>query len=376
MPRFPTSVFALSLMLMLTSASARPPAVAPLELHVPVAPVPVLVDGRPRLVYELDLRNRSRQPLDPTRVQVIDADSGKTLAAFEGEALVRRLDRSGTQTGAQTLRQVAAGGLGIVFIELALPAGAVPRALAHRVDYRSDGEATSDGRTNGARIAVDKRAPVAIGAPLRGGPWIAIYDPAWERGHRRVRFTENGRSRTPGRFAIDWVKLDAQGRKAAGATGLAADAYSHGEDVLAVADGTVVEAVGDLPERGRTSQRALETRGNVLVLDLGGGRFAHYGHLRPGSLKPRPGDRVRRGDKIAEVGFSGSASDPQLHFHLSDGAGAASEGVPFAIEAFRALGGYGEIAGVGNAPWTPRSDPATAPRRRELPAGNSVVMFE
>ncbi len=349
------------------------------DLDVPLPPTPVVIEGQTRLVYELHLSNFARRPLDPVRVDVRDATTGETLATFEGETLDRQLDRSGLQGKAEAGAAIAPGRRGIVFFELALPAGkATPVALTHRVGYRAaEGEGVF--HVDGPAVPVARANAVTLGPPLRGGPWIAIHDPAWERGHRRVVYALDGQARTPGRFAIDWVKLDARGHKSDREDGLAADAYSHGEDVLAVADATVAGVRNDLPERRRLDERAdyaLDTSaGNTVVLDLGDGRFVHYGHLRPGSARVVPGQRVRRGEKLAEVGFSGSASDPQLHMHLSDGASAlASEGLPFAIDRFRSQGRYARIDDVGRVPWTPRSDGGET-RRNEWPAGNSVVVF-
>lgn len=367
--------------LLMTPAHAGGPLRESFDLSVPIAPTPVAIDGQTRLFYELHLANFSRQPLDPQRVDVIDASTGNTLATFEGDALERQLDRSGLQWQAKPRAAIAPGRRAIVFFELALPAGApAPSALTHRVDYRTTEGEGDAAQVEGAAVTVAREVATVIGPPLRGGPWIAIHDPAWERGHRRVVYAVDGKARTPGRFAVDWVKLDAQGRKSNGASALAADAYSHGEDVLAVADGTVVAVRNDLPERRRLdddSDHSLETGGgNTVALDLGDGRFAFYGHLRPGSVTVVSGQRVRKGEKIAEVGFTGSASDPQLHFNLADGPAAlGSEGLPFAIERFRSLGRYARIEDVGTQPWTPR-DGGDDVRLRELPGGNSVVVFE
>jgi murein DD-endopeptidase len=350
------------------------------DLSVPMAPTPVAIDGQARLFYELHLANFARRALDPVRIDVRDAASGTTLATFEGDALERRLDRSGLQWKAQAGASIEPGRRGIAFFELALPADAtVPQALMHRVHYRASG---TDGiaQVDGAVVTVVRDAATVLGPPLRGGPWIAIHDASWERGHRRVVYAVDGKARTPGRFAVDWVKLDARGRKTDRGGGRVADAYSHGEDVLAVADGIVASVRDDLPERARLdepSDHALDTgSGNTLALDLGYGRFAFYGHLRPGSARVAPGQRVRKGQKIAEVGFTGSASDPQLHFNLADAPSAlGAEGLPFAIDRFRALGAYARIGDVGTVPWAPRAEGADI-RMRELPAGNGVVMFD
>jgi murein DD-endopeptidase len=366
--------------LALLSANASPATQESFDLSVPKPPTPVVIEGQQRLFYELHLANFSRRALDPLRVEVLDATSGVVLATFEGDTLERQLDRSGLQWKATPGAPIEPGRRGIVFFELALPAGTQPPvALKHRVAYRGgDGGALS--QVEGAAVPVAPAPAMTIGPPLRGGPWIAIHDPSWERGHRRVVYAIDGKAVTPGRFAVDWVKLDAQGRKSARTSEQVADAYSHGEAVLAVADGTVVSVRDDLPERRRldeASDHALETGGgNTLVLDLGDGCFAFYGHLRPGSARVAPGQRVRKGQTIAEVGFTGSASDPQLHFNLADGASAlGSEGLPFAIERFRSLGRQARIEDLGHQPWTPRQD-GEAARTRELPAGNSVVRFD
>ena len=366
--------------LALVSANAGSAIQESFDLSVPMPPTPVVIEGQARLFYELHLANFSRRALDPLRVEVLDARSDAVLATFEGDMLERQLDRSGLQWKATAGAPIEPGRRGIVFFELALPAGAQPPvALKHRVAYRG-GDKDALSQVEGAAVPVAPAPAMTIGPPLRGGPWIAVHDPSWERGHRRVVYAIDGKAVTPGRFAVDWVKLDAQGRKSASASEQVADAYSHGEAVLAVADGTVVSVRDDLPERRRLdepSDHALETgSGNTLVLDLGDGHFAFYGHLRPGTARVAPGQRVRKGQTIAEVGFTGSASDPQLHFNLADGASAlGSEGLPFAIDRFRSLGRQARIEDVGRQPWTLRQD-GEAARTRELPEGNSVVRFD
>jgi murein DD-endopeptidase MepM/ murein hydrolase activator NlpD len=59
--------------------------------------------------------------------------------------------------------------------------------------------------------------------------------------------------------------------------------------------------------------------GNVIVILHDGvpGVFAtRYDHLKLDSLLVRPGDRVTRGQKIAEVGSAGNSTGPHLHFEV------------------------------------------------------------
>ncbi|WP_439082594.1 M23 family metallopeptidase [Streptomyces sp. WL006] len=123
---------------------------------------------------------------------------------------------------------------------------------------------------------------------------------------------------------------------------------AFGAPLLAVADATVVVASdGQRDHLSRNSLPALaylmlaeapvrsivgahRIIGNHVILDLGGGTYAVYAHLRRGSLRVRAGDRVRAGQGIGRVGNSGNTTEPHLHFHLMDGPDPdAARGVPF-----------------------------------------------
>lgn len=331
---------------------AAPPREA-FDLRVPVAPMVRSVDGVNELVYELHLDNFAPRALQPLRVEVMNAADGHVLASYEAASLEQRLDRSGMQRKADAFDGIPPGRRGVVFIELRT-SETLPLALRHRVHYADRSDDTSVWQTEGGQTSVVVGRTPVLAPPLRGGPWVAIYDASWERGHRRVGYALGGKLRTPGRYAIDWVKLDDSGRKSASAGDVAARTYSHGEDVLAVADGVVSRVIDRMPERLRLSDEAIRAEGNTVVLELANGHYAHYGHLKPGSAVVKPGMRVRAGDKIAEVGFSGSASDPQLHFALTDGPEElASEGLAYTFDRYRLLGRFDHVSHIGIAPWTP-----------------------
>lgn len=76
----------------------------------------------------------------------------------------------------------------------------------------------------------------------------------------------------------------------------------HGKEVLAPSDGTVVFAA---VEGGY---------GNVLVLDHGYGVKTRYGHLATMAVKA--GERVKRGQMIAQVGNTGRSTGPHLHYEV------------------------------------------------------------
>jgi murein DD-endopeptidase MepM/ murein hydrolase activator NlpD len=141
----------------------------------------------------------------------------------------------------------------------------------------------------------------------------------------------------PGRFAIDWVRKDEQGRSARGDADVVRNSLGYGADVLAVAHARVAAVRDGIAESDRLStapRHALDDKaGNYVALDLGDGRFAVYEHLAPGSIRVKQGERVRRGQVIAALGFTGDSTEPHLHFHVADSASPlAGEGLPFEIE--------------------------------------------
>lgn len=355
----------------LVALGVRAHADSAFDLRVPVAPMVRSVDGADELVYELHLDNHALQALKPLRVEVRDGD--RVLASYEGPSLAQRLDLSGVQWKAESYDAIPSGRRGVVFIELAL-AGPLPKVLRHRVIYADSRSASGERWVEGGATMIVAGQTPTLSPPLRGGPWMAVYDARWERGHRRVGYAIGGKLRTPGRYAVDWVKLDLAGRSAPAGAVLVAEAYSHGEDVLAVGDGRIVDVNDQEPERARRTDQLGRAQGNHLVLKLDRGGYAHYGHLRPGSAIRRSGERVRAGDKIAEVGFSGGASDPQLHFALTDGPDElASEGLAYVFDAFRVLGRYREVSQMGVSPWTPA--PSETLVRCAMPPSLSVVQW-
>lgn len=368
-----------------SAGQARMPLVQSIDLHVPVPPTPVIIAGRRHLAYELHLTNFRPFDIALARVEVLDPDRKLSLADLRDAALVDRVGRPGSLPASADKRVVAGGMRAVVYLWLPLDDSVlVPARLGHRIELDLVRE---QGRTpvvvEGGDVTVREEAPVVLDAPLRGGPWVALYDPVLARGHRASIYTIDGRARIPARYAIDFVRLDSTAASARGDRNRIANWLGYGAEVLAVADGRVAQARDELPE-GETLEAArgplpLENAsGNYVALDLGNGRYVFYEHLRHGSIRVRSGDRVRRGQVIAQLGNSGSSSSgPHLHFHVADAnMTLAAEGTPWVFRGFEVVGGFETIqAFAAGSPW--KSVPASEAgvRRLELPAPNVVVMF-
>jgi Peptidase family M23 len=356
------------------------------DIQIPSSPIPVTIAGKPHLAYELHITNFRPSDVTLTRVEVLDADRGSHLGNFSGAELNSRLGSPGGVANVANRRAIGAGMRTILYIWLAVDKGvAIPSMLRHKIELdfirgSNPEHATVDAGT----LVMRNEKPVALNPPLRGGPWAALYDSTLMGGHRTAIYAVDGRARIPARFAIDFVKLDGDATRAQGDESQVANWHGYGAEVLAVADATVVEAMDDLPDNlffGKTSPTPIpleDASGNYLCLDLGGGRFAFYEHLKHGSIRVKAGQRVKSGELLALLGNSGSTSSgPHLHFHVGDAKSElASEGLPYVFKRFEMLGAFENIQTIGTGQrWAKPAASIGGARTNELPAPKAVVNF-
>jgi murein DD-endopeptidase MepM/ murein hydrolase activator NlpD len=152
----------------------------------------------------------------------------------------------------------------------------------------------------------------------------------------------DGRTCDAQRFAIDWNRVDANGDAWSGDRGQNRSFFSYGAEVLAVADGSIVELVDNIPENVPGSRRpfTFETGlGNHVVLKIDENHYAFYAHMQPKKMRVHLGERVHAGQVLGLVGNSGNAGGPHLHFHIMNGPSPLiSEGLPFVFESFKSDG--------------------------------------
>ena len=345
-------------------------------------------DGRLHLVYELHLTNASRAPATVLSVDVRDGGGeARRVGVVAGAEVAPRMTLLGTAAPTAVLEP---GQTAILWLHLPFARRAdVPKSLVHRLEVSAAaGPGGGEPRTStitAGRAVVATRPPIVIGPPLEGGGWVAGNGCCDGLGHRRSGLPLNGRFYLSQRTAIDWVRIDDKNRAIAGEPGKNESDLAYGQKAIAVKDARVVSVLDGLPDRvpGKlpTDTTVQNVTGNHVILDLGGGLFAFYAHLKAGSIRVREGDRVRRGQLLALTGNSGNTTGAHLHFHVMDTPSAlAAEGVPYVIDAFalqgrvRSLDNLVDVGQTGGAVEVDRL-PKPEPRRNELPLDLAIIAF-
>jgi urea transporter len=94
------------------------------------------------------------------------------------------------------------------------------------------------------------------------------------------------------------------------------DYHCYEKPVVAPADGIIADLIDGIPDNPIGDNNVRQNWGNSIVIRHGEHLFSQVSHLKPGSLKVKKGDPVKRGDLIALCGNSGRSPYPHLHFQI------------------------------------------------------------
>jgi murein DD-endopeptidase MepM/ murein hydrolase activator NlpD len=187
---------------------------------------------------------------------------------------------------------------------------------------------------------------------------VLVWDGHDYNAHHRRRdysaFIKSGYGSNHSRYSYDFVLVDEQGKHYKGRPRInddwfnarpdnRADYYGFGADVYATGSGRVVFVRDTKADDRKFDESEFKTdenspAGNYVVIDHLNGEFSVFGHLKQGSARVKPGQRVKQGEIIAAVGASGSSLFPHLHYELRTGAGIKNvEGLPSYFSSFRKI---------------------------------------
>jgi len=368
----PLAAIAAAATIVMPAADAHgqiPPSV---EFRVPKTPTVAFTDSGAVLAYELFVTNLTAMPMTLRRVEVVSA--GKILSSLsDADTSLQRATSRVTQIPVADRLKLDGGARAIVYLWVPVDRANPPAQLRHRLTLQRD---TVTEVLEGTTTPVE-RAAVSISPPVRG-EWAAFNGPSNASGHRRLVLALDGHTASGQRFAIDFLQVDSLGSSRRPGTEASKNSnyYAYGTELLAVADGVVAATKDSIPENvpgGRAVKIDLITvGGNFVGIDIGGGKYALYAHVQPGSLRVKVGDRVKRGQVIALLGNSGNSTEPHVHFQIADGPSfLAAEGLPYAAD-FDVLGNCGI---GGNPPKITCTRHAPTAVKGGIPIQNELVRF-
>ena len=197
------------------------------------------------------------------------------------------------------------------------PRKGVYRVQAERGEWQLEIAVSDDGHILGLKFGDPPSADPAvvqstlpIGLPFRG-KWFVFW------GGDRLEVNQHVSHRSQ-RRAADLLMTGDDGKTFHGDGKKNTDYLAYGQDVLAVADGTVETAIDGVPENAPGAANPYFALGNIVIVKHGPTLYSAYAHMQPGKLRVKPGQAVKRGAVLGLCGNSGNTSEPHLHFQLQD----------------------------------------------------------
>ncbi|MSU58964.1 MAG: DUF3887 domain-containing protein [Pedosphaera sp.] len=122
------------------------------------------------------------------------------------------------------------------------------------------------------------------------------------------------------KFAFDLLGVGPDGKTHRGDGKRNEDYFAFGREVLAPADGTVVEVIEGVRDNAPGSMNPFSAVGNCVVIQHRADEVSLLAHFKRGSITVKAGDKVKRGQVLGLCGNSGNSSEPHIHYHLQNSA--------------------------------------------------------
>ncbi|MEO7155992.1 MAG: M23 family metallopeptidase [Vicinamibacterales bacterium] len=313
-------------------------------VKVTVKPEPAYIerrDGAQSVNFDFALENLSASPLVLSRIEVSASDKSDKLIAR------KFLDGNGSSPNILTIpnREIPSHGAVLVFNPFPqFDQRMVLASLRYDFTFRGKGDkpVTTEAQLTVRPINYNTKTGLILPLQKR----LMVYDGHDFYAHHR-RFDllnpflqQAGFSANCMRYAYDLCLVNDKGEMNNGPESKNESWYGFGADIHAPGDGKIAALFDGMPDNRNFNEKDLATRplvifGNYVVIDHLNGEFSLLAHARQGSVRPKIGQAVKQGEVIAQVGASGSANFPHLHYELQTGLDVKSEGLPSYFRSFR-----------------------------------------
>lgn len=370
-----------------TSGDVVTPLIASLVPQKAISPVRG-TDGRYHVQYELVLTNTTSAPATLGPVKVLSGGGDRTLRTISVDDMVAGTTLRLVDRDPVTDTTIPGNEARMLFVAVAFGSRKkIPDAVKQR--FSVDATNPIDNETRHfdytiASVPLSKDKSPVLSPPLNGRGWLASDGCCAPGGHVAAIYGLDGKLQAAERYAIDWIKIDPNGRIYRGDPSVLSNWVGYGVKVRAMSGGVVTEAVNNLPDQTPLEKPPAlpfaKLPGNNVVIKRGKGLREVYAHLIPGSVKVKVGQRVDAGQVIGRLGNSGGSLAPHLHFHAVNGEHVArSDGYPYVMNSFKVAGestvGDLEAALSGKPGFPPRDQLHPVKHRDELPLGFTIDNF-
>jgi hypothetical protein len=314
------------------------------NITFPVPLIPVESTNGVNIAYEIELTSPEKNAIIPESIEVIDADTGKTLYIPDTDVFAKSYQPEAIPPPTQ--EELMNGTKKLITPRISIwfkvSPDAIPGRIAHRLTLNRTASGLPPAIITGGEVPVRKDLkPVVIGSPVKGSGWVIMETTEPTTHHFLFPVTINNITTVDQRFAQDFFYIDPITGQAAteGEISNPGTFISYGKELLAVADGTVVDIRDGVPDNDNFDLPPLSFKtgtGNNVIIDIGDGKYACYMHIIPGSIRVRKGDTVQEGQVIGLLGNSGQSEIPHLHLEVVTGKPSiiGSEGYPYVYHSF------------------------------------------
>jgi murein DD-endopeptidase MepM/ murein hydrolase activator NlpD len=146
--------------------------------------------------------------------------------------------------------------------------------------------------------------------PFRG-TWVVVAD-----GESREAASQSLPLQQQYSYAFSGIEADGSRYKNDGRAN--EDYIGYEREILAPASGTVVEVIDGVHENSPGMRNLYILIGNTIIIQHSNREYSVLSFLKQGSIRVKVGDKVTRGQTIAQCGNSGNTTEPALHYHLQD----------------------------------------------------------
>jgi hypothetical protein len=301
------------------------------------------------LNFEFLLENRSAERLLLSAVTLSVLDDKEMLARRE---FVNEYSRSSLELA--RLPALEPGTVVLVFNPFHFFSSTIPvKKLSYEFTFRTP-DRTRRHKAHLSIVPVFYETKTDLMIPVRGR--VLVWDGHdYQSHHRRFDYTrppfpQRGYKTNSNRYGYDFVAVNEKGLMYGGDPKDGDDwypgksdrnenYYGFGVPILATGNGRVAALHDGEPDNRRFNQAELASSwGNYVIIDHLNGEYSLFSHLKQGSIRVKVGQEVKQGEIIAQMGASGDALFPHLHYELRNGIGASAvEGLPSYFTSFRRL---------------------------------------